>query len=173
MAKDKIQPVKKAVSHSKKCQSEVCCSLNTKSTLGPIWRNCFWKKLWNAALSKSCTGWNSGLQRPPASSTLYQQSTLCRVSFWLHLFATTNEIYWLEILPSVHPSLESSGRFALSTHITEQTKLVCIWKDANRVWQCFLCRPDKQEQERGLERWVSFGIELILFSFKNVSLIYI
>lgn len=55
----------------------------------------------------------------------------------------------------------------------EQTKLVFTWKDTNTVWQCFLCRPDKQKQDGGLERRVFFREELILFSFKNVSLLLI
>lgn len=50
----------------------------------------------------------------------------------------------------------------------EQTKLVFTWKDANIVWQGFLYRPDKQEQDRGLEKCVFFR-EFVLFSFKNVS----
>lgn len=72
-------------------------------------------------------------------------------------------------LPTIHPSLESSGRFSLLTRITEQIKFGFAWKDINTV-QRFLCRPDKQEQDKRLERCAAFFRELILLSFKNVSL---
>lgn len=165
MAKNEIQPMKKAVSHTtKKCQSEVCCSLNTESTLGPGWRSS--EMLLSGNLAQA------GIQ--VCSDPQHALHSISKALYAKFPFDYTFLLQWIRFISyRFHPSLESSGRFALSTHITEQTKLVFIWKDTNMVWQCFLCRPDKQEQERGLERWVSFEIELILFSFKNVSLLYI
>lgn len=168
-AEDTILSLKNVLSHIKKCKSEACYSLNTEYTMGPVWGSCFWstKMVLCGSLAKAQIQLCSD---PTAGFAFYQQ----RYPVWSLLLARplhSDECDYSVIgdLSTTHPSLEPSGIFPLLTHIMEQTKFVFAWKDINTV-QRFLCRPDKQEQDKRLERCAAFFRELILLSFKNVSL---
>ena len=89
MAEVKNLPVKTVfLSHVKKCKSEACYSLNTESTVGPIWGSYFWgtKMLLCGRLKFSSAVIPQQVLPSTSKDTLYE------VGFWVDLFTPMSEI---------------------------------------------------------------------------------